>query len=327
MKKIFKTIFNGKFWNILYVSALVAFMVALVVFPERYVGTTFDGIKIWAVTVLPSLLPFFFLTALLTKTKAVGAFCKAAGGVSKILYNENGLAIYTQTMSFLSGYPVGAKIVCDLYKSGAIDSSRAEKLAFVSSTSGPLFIVGGVGIGMFTDKKVGLILLLSHFLSSVLVGIVLRGVNKGSIDNTPIIPSTKSENALYESIYSSVISVAVVGGFIAVFYTLAKVLMDFRILSPVDFLLGKVVGSELAEGVSIGLIECTTGIKAIAALGTTPLSAALACALITLGGLSVWCQSIVYLSQAKVRVGLFVGAKILQAAIAFGLSYLFFIIF
>ena len=78
----------NKFAGVLYALLLVFCIIMLVAFPDRYVGTALDGIKIWATTVLPSLLPFFFLTALLTKTEVLSKSIGAMGRLTKILYNQ-----------------------------------------------------------------------------------------------------------------------------------------------------------------------------------------------------------------------------------------------
>ena len=306
----------------LYAALLFFCMAMLVIFPERYVAAAFDGIKIWATTVLPSLLPFFFLTALLSKTEVLPALFGGAGKITRILYRQSGIAAYAQAMSFLSGYPVGAKIVADLYKGGAIDEAQATKISVVSSTSGPLFIVGGIGLGMFSSSKVGYIILIAHYLSSIFCGIVFRFLPSGDGGARPIIK--KCDDVLYESAYSTVVSVAIVGAFISIFYVFANILADTKLLYPLQFVFSKIFGQEISDGFTIGLIECTTGIRAIARSGATALSVALSCTLITLGGASVWCQSLVYLSRAKIRTGIFVLSKIIQAIAAFSFCYLLF---
>ena len=321
---MFKTLIRRSS-EILYVVILLFCMAMLVVFPNRYVGIASDGIKIWALTVLPSLLPFFFLTALITRTRVLTKLSDKAGGVTKFLYGQSGIAAYVQLMSFLSGYPIGAKLVSDLYSSGSIDEESATSLSVISSTSGPLFIVGGIGVGMFKSGKIGYIILVSHYLSSIITGVIFR--SKRTLGNRRFRTVDSCDNVLYESAYSSVVSVAVIGAFIAVFYTFANVLIDSGVTRPFQSALSWFLGENVSEGLIVGLIECTTGIRAIA---NAPISAAtvgLSCAVVTLGGLSVWCQSIVYLSRAKVKIKTFILAKLVQAIIAFLLCYLIFYFF
>ena len=65
-------------------------------------------------------------------------------------------------MSILSGYPVGSRIVADLYSNGSLGRAEAERLSYLCSTSGPMFILGSVGSAMFGDGKAGAILFASH---------------------------------------------------------------------------------------------------------------------------------------------------------------------
>ena len=309
----------------IYVFGLIACMIMLVAFPDKYVSTAAEGLKVWAITVAPSLLPFFFLTALLTKTDGVQTFARKTERLGDILYGSGGLSIFLQLTSFLSGYPIGAKTISELKKSGTITSLQAEKLSIVSSTSGPLFIVGGIGVSLFGDKTAGALILISHLLSSVAVGIIFKRFLKSSVA-LPVV-TEKTQNVLYESIYSSVISVAIVGGFIAVFYTLANVFYDLGLLYPITAVLKGVFGEKIAKGVAIGLIECTTGIKAIAATGTTMQTVALSCALVSFGGVSVWCQSIIYLGQAGARIRIFALSKVLHSIISYAICILLYVVF
>lgn len=314
-----------KFDGALAVSILVAtLMIILVVYPDRYVSTTFDGIKVWAFNVLPSLLPFFFFTNLLTRLKYASDFALSLSPVSRVLYGADGLGVYAQVMSFLSGYPVGVKIISDLYSGGLIDRKQATKYSTFCSTSGPLFIVGTVGVAIFQSKKIGVILLISHLLSSILTGVIFRCV-KTAESKTPTVAFAATDNILYESVYSSVVSVSIVGGFIAVFYTIARVCFDFNLFYPLTALLSPLVGEKNANGIAMGLIECTFACRQFAE-NVSILSVCLSCGAITFGGLSVWCQSAVYIKKANASFITFALSKIVQCVISMIICYLLLLI-
>ena len=298
---------------------IVFIMVMLVVFPDRYVGSTFTGVKIWALNVLPSLLPFFFLTALLSGTGNLIKTTAALSPVTRFLYKTDGLTAYAQIMSFLSGYPIGVKIAADMYNGGLTTSRNVTKMSAFCSTSGPLFIVGSVGTAMFGNKTAGLIMLAAHLLSSVLCGVLFRFL---PYDNAikALEKGKTPDNVLYESIYSAVISVALVGGFIAIFYTFASILSDIGVFTPLTYLLSPVIGGTNAEGVALGLIECTFACRKFAEK-VTPLSVSLACGAISFGGLSVWCQSLIYLNKAHADIKIFALSKLLHTALSFLICY------
>lgn len=305
--------------------AVIGLIALFIVKSDVYIKTTYQGLKVWAMTVVPSLLPFFFLTALLTKTGSVFFISKKLSKLSKTLYRAGGISLYIRLSSLISGYPVGAKIIADLYSGGIITSRQAEKYCTFTSTSGPLFIVGVVAIGAYQNAFYGFIMLLSHYLSSALVGVIFRKLP----DNRPIdglLPKTDCDAVLYESMYSSVISVLLVGGFIAVFYTFSEMALGLNLLFPFVKILSPILGEEFSEAFLIGLIECTHGALSLANVSKGTLSCALSCALISFGGISVWCQSLSYLSRAKVRAKIFVASKLLHTVIAFSICYILLLI-
>ncbi len=310
-------ILNGKNLSVLLIIGLIALFI---INSDVYIKTTYKGILLWATTVVPSLLPFFFLTALLTKSGCVTKIAKS-GKVSRFLYNAQGISLYIRLMSILSGYPVGAKIISDLYKSGAISREQAEKYCTFTSTSGPLFIVGAVAIGMYGNKTYGYVMLLSHILSSMLVGVFFRKLP----DNGPIAPlfNDKDYDAiLYEAIYSAVISVLIVGGFVAVFYTFSEMAENLKLLLPLQKFLSLFLDEGLAKGTAAGLIECTKGAMMLSTYSKGELSCALSSAIISFGGLSVWFQSLAYLQKAGVRIWIFATSKILHTVICFLICYI-----
>lgn len=311
--------------------SIVALMLVFIVFADRYVPTTFDGIKLWAVCVLPSLFPFFFLTLFLTKTFTLSLLCEVFEKPCRFLFRTGGVAAYVFFMSAISGYPVGARIIYELKTKNLIGKDEATRMSCFCSTSGPLFIVGSVGVGLLYDKTAGLIMLFSHLISALTVGVIFRNYgDKSCVTN--IKPCfTKTESVLYDSIYNSVISVLCVGGFIAVFFTLSKILTDFKILYPLEIFFENILAFLGVEGVgkafSVGLIECTLGCFELSKLASASSVAPLCCALISFGGISVLFQSAIYLVSAKIRVGIFLAAKTLHTVISFIICYLLFLLF
>ncbi len=274
---------------------------------------------------MPSTLPFLFITGLITRLGYVNKLSKACEKATSFLFGLSGVSGYCLLMSFLSGYPVGAKTLCDLKESGVISSSEATKMSFLCSSSGPLFILGSVGMGMFSDAKIGFILLVSHFFSILLSGVIFRFYKVTPAKG--FLPALKkADNLLYECMMSSVLSVLCVGGFISVFYTLSLILSDWHILAPLSSLLSALGAPDtLAKAFAQGVVEMTGGCKALA-FAPTPLSVAFCAFLITFGGISILVQQIVYLQKAKVKLRIFLPVKLLQAviaaAVAFGLSTL-----
>ena len=67
----------------------------------------------------------------------------------KPLFNIRGEGSFALIMGIISGYPVGAKIACNFRKNNVCSKEECERLLSFTNNSGPLFIVGTVGITMF----------------------------------------------------------------------------------------------------------------------------------------------------------------------------------
>lgn len=310
-------------------TAVALVMILLLINPERYTESCRRGIDMWATCVLPSLFPFFFLTAALTRLNMVGKIAKFAAPLTRSLYRTGGLGAYVYLMSAVSGYPVGSKLISELSENGMISREEATRMSCFCSTSGPLFVVGSVGAGMFGSAAAGGIMLAAHLLAGLLAGLCFRRAGGETTETFRPLPPRNCDNVLYESVYNAVVNVLVVGGFIALFYVLADMLADFWILALPTALFSLLLkgtpgGTVIAPALSAGVLECTRGCAMLAEAGLTPLTAALAAALVSFGGISITMQSAVYLKRAGVPVGLHVAAKIVHALFAFALCLLFF---
>ena len=126
------------------------------------------------------------------------------------------------------------------------------------------------------------------------------------------------ELPLYESAYSSVVSVLVVGGLITIFYLLTQILYDFHLLDGIIWVFNLIFKDEnLATGLSLGLFECTNGLKYLSKSKGQILSLPLCAFLCGFGGISIIMQSIAYLKKAKIKTTALVFSKLLSAVLNF----------
>lgn len=292
------------------VAALLAvfpILLCLVLFlcdPQKYSAQIFKGVSLWAVSVLPATFPFLFLTALLSRMKAFGAFSRRLSPVAGACFNVSGTGGCIFVLSVLSGYPVGARTILDCHERGLIPKDEVFRLACLSSTSGPMFLVGVVGGSMLRSPRLGWILLLSHLLGVLTVSFILRFTARGR--RSPVsVPIKQQDAALYDSLYSSILSILCVGGSIALFSCFGEMLCTLFYL-PDNSLLYALVK---------GITEMTTGC-ALLTKQPTPFTLALCCFFVTFGGLCVLCQQLAFLNRTGVKTLPFVGVKILQGVLA-----------
>ncbi len=91
----------------------------------------------------------------------------------KPIFNLPGVSSFPFIMGLISGYPVGAKIVSDLYEKKLCTKEEAERMLSFTNNSGPLFIIGTVGCSFYSSSTIGIILLCTHIAASISVGIIL----------------------------------------------------------------------------------------------------------------------------------------------------------
>jgi len=178
------------------------FTISLIIFSKSNIQAVKVSLNIWVNNVIPSLFPFFIATELLNNTNIPKTFGNIFNKIMRPAFNVPGIGAYALFMGIISGYPVGAKIVIDFRNQNLCTKEEAERLITFTNNSGPLFILGTVGITLFYDTSIGILLLFSHLLACITVGFIFRfwKSNHKKKRNTNILESTVTFNSLGRNI-------------------------------------------------------------------------------------------------------------------------------
>lgn len=316
---------NRKLILILVITIILG---AIVINPEVYITSCLNGIMVWATVVLPALLPFMFFTKTLTELGVADILASKFKLFPKI-FKVPSLAIYVFILSILSGYPVGAKIVADLYESGVISKEEAYKITTFTSNSGPMFILGSVGIGMLTSRKLGIIILISHILGALINGLIYRNHKEKNTEiNKKIIE--KNNLSIGDLMWNTVHSVLIIGGFIALFFVIIEIINNLNIFSPISNLFSKIFNCDanIFTAIFNGIFEITRGCLDISKLGLSELISGTLCTfIISFGGLATAMQALVFLKKFDMRFSFFIKQKITHAIFASVISFILLLIF
>ena len=150
LSKVHKKILN-KFENVkVYLLIIVTmFLVScLIVFPNNTIDAALNGLMTWANVVLPSLLPFLIGAEILIGLGVVDFIGVLLRPIMYPLFGTSGEGSFAFAMSVTSGYPVGVSLVSKLRQQN-LKQNRSSKTCFICSTSGLLFMIGAVSVGMF----------------------------------------------------------------------------------------------------------------------------------------------------------------------------------
>lgn len=297
---------------VLLCTALCVFGGAIIICPDRYVSCCFNGFLVWAECVLPSLFPFMVITLIFVKT---GFAEKAALPLRRAAYKLKlpPAAAVCFLLAVCSGYPAGSRVVSEFCENGSVSRKDCPKVAYLCSASGPLFIIGSVGVKMFGDRILGYKILLAHVFAVLSVSLIISLLSK-PCEKASLNRPAPDKNALYNAFYGAVVAVCVAGGFIAFFYVFATFASDFKLTYPLQALLNSFMDENVAAAVCTGIIEATTGCLQLAGAGG---NAAFAGFLITFGGLSILLQQLSYLVPAGVKPLKFIAVKFIQGVVCF----------
>ena len=304
-----------KKYNILLAILILYIIINMVIYPQIYINQTLNGISAWAFNVLPSILPFIFFTKILTMTGMVENVSRLFMKPCKKLFNTPAISAYVFLTSAISGYPVGAKMTSDLYCQGKITKNDAFKMTSFCSTSGPMFIIGAVGIGMLKNALYGYIIFIAHILGAIINGICYKKL-KIKDDNKKNSQEGNQQNGdLSSMVLDSALSVISVGVIIAIFFVV------ITSLSPIFNLFPLPISSVLE-----GLIEITRGCIDISSSISSVWSIVACTFIISFGGISTILQSLTMLNKLNMPIWLFVLQKFTHAIIASMISIIFIVL-
>ncbi|MDR0999293.1 MAG: hypothetical protein LBL96_00575 [Clostridiales bacterium] len=307
-----------RFRNIAITIIILAVILCVVMFPDTLLESAKNGVQLWLNQIMPTLLPFMILINILSKTGFFSFAGSILNPVMQLLFNVPGQGGLALVSGFLSGYPMGAKVTAILRERGEINQAQAERMLTFTNNSGPLFILGAVGVGIFSSARVGYFIMLIHYASALITGMLFRFYKDKDGENNHYAPSKVDTRfvgdaplgkVISESIMQSMENMLLIGGTIILFSVLSGVA-------------GMFAGGSFAV-LFTGALEMTNGVFTLAR-SATKLSLEwqiiLSAMFISFGGLSIHTQTAAVLKGTDIRAGVHTAAKCVQTAVTCALG-------
>lgn len=306
------------------VLAALCAMFVLIFASAQVIDASKYALTVCAELILPSLFPFFVLSILLGKLGLPFYLEKLLGNTAARIFRISGAGISAFFIGISGGYPLGASYIAQIYEERIIDRQEAEKLLAFCNNSGPAFIIGVVGGGVFGSAKIGIMLYLIHILSAVISGIVLRNKADYSAAFVSQKPSVPFSKALPESVKQAVISVLNVCGFVVCFTVFTGLLDANGFLSAFSERLSSISGFEhqWSKAALSGIFELGSAAGAMRGLEVSPHNIALAAAILGWGGISVHFQTLAIISDTDIKSTLHFAGRLLNAVFSAVLAYI-----
>ena len=304
-------------------AALCALFV-LIFASSRVIEGAAAGLRLCWQLILPSLFPFFVVSGLLSRVGFPQLAGQTLAPAASRLFGVSGPGCTALFVGLTGGYPLGAAYLAELEEQGQITPEEAGHLLGFCNNSGPAFLVGAIGAGLFRSAGIGVMLYLAHGLAAVLAGLILRKRDAAPVldSSAPLQPLSFSR-ALPEAVRAAVLAALNVCGFVVCFAVLTGLLDAWGVLDVLGNTLTRAtgLGAPQARALLTGFFELGGGIGAMRGLAPTPGNLALAAALVGWGGISVQFQTLSVLADSKCKASLHLAGRLMSAAFGAALAY------
>lgn len=264
---------------------------------------------------VPSLFGFLTLSAFFIRSQLYLALGKPFSLLSRYVFRLPPDQFPIFLISLFAGYPVGAKLLSEMEGQGRISRKDAESLLGICYSSGPSFVIGLVGVQVFSSVRIGTLLFFSLLLANLAIAIA-----RGFFRPVPPKDSEKpkwniSAAVLVQSVESGAKSMYLVCIMVVFFGILLSLLERSGALSVLSGWL-----SPLFQGQdTLVYIKSLLEISSLSALPQDSFqSLPAAAALLSFGGVCVVLQ-IAALTGGRLRLGKFLLARALSMPIAWGI--------
>ncbi len=302
------------------------FLALLLLCAQGAVAGAKQGLDTCLGLIIPSLFPFFVVSGLLSALGLPQVLRRFLSPAMSRLFGVSGAGATAFLLGITGGYPLGAKTVADLYAAGSVEKEEAESLLSFCNNSGPAFILGAAGAGVFGRGDVGLLLYGVHILAAIGAGLLLARHKKGGSiqQHPPEFHTLRFTQAFAQSVQRAVSATVNICAYVVLFTVLTALLEDLGAFTALSGFLSSRLGLELTFSRSLltGFLELGSGIASMSGLSPTPINLALCAGILSWGGLSVHCQTLAVLGDTGLSTRRHFLGRLVSAALAAALAFL-----
>lgn len=291
----------------IYLFALGAVALLVADAPRALTYAT-DALGICFEMIVPTLFPFFICSSILIYSGFCELLAKAFQFCMYPLFRISPVGSSAFILGIISGYPLGAVTAGELYSNNYLSKTEAERLLAFCNNSGPLFILGSVGVAVYSDIRCGIALYLTHILAALTVGVLFRfyGKSKHSAPPTRMTTPQRSIGDIFDiALQNSIRNILTVCGAVLFFSVISRLFLD---LLPI---------SGYANAIVSGIFEFVTGTVKISNL-TVPIMQKLVLTTVIIGfaGISVHAQVMAVVARFHLSLAPYIIGKLLHGLLS-----------
>lgn len=275
-------------------------MLLMILDAKTVIQGAMDGVKLAVNTIIPSLFPFFIISAMLN-ANLLGLQIPGLGFLSKLCGIPQGVeSIFL--LGLLGGYPVGAKCIDTCFRSGYLSRDCARRMLGFCSNCGPAFIFGLCGF-VFQSRIIPWLLWLTQILSAVVTGILLP-----RSDVRPVQMQNNSSLSVVTAVSGSIRTTGEICGWIVVFRAMTSLVSKWLLWF---------LPQQIQVGI-LGCLEIANGCCSLAEISSMALRYILCGCFICFGGICVIMQT--FSVTGATGIGLYLPGKLIQLGISMTVS-------
>ena len=222
-------------------TALSLYLIFLMLrYPALSLEYASTGLTLWFTKMVPTLLPFMILSGIMIRMNLTERFVGLLHPLLHRIYGTSRNGSYTIIMGFLCGFPMGARIVGELYEQHKLSREESALLLSFCNNIGPIYFLSYVVPTLGIDRP-GRPFLLMYGIP-LLYGFLLMRIRPwmtrkvSSCENHPEARSLQARQpgscsllaAIDASVMSGLTGIARLGGYMVFFNLLTIVFQPFQ---------------------------------------------------------------------------------------------------
>ena len=306
-----------KIINIIIILSCIITLIELFINKILVFNTISYSLNIWISSLIPTLFPFFIISDILINYNITNYIPKSIKKIFTKLFNISDNIVTIFFLSLISGFPSSARNIKIMVDKKLITESEASHALIFTHFSNPLFILSTISIFFLNNKKLGIIILLSHYIPNILLGIISRNLNTPS--NNIITEKKESQNfpkIMINSIKKSIDTLLMILGTLSCFLVISSLIINRLNLNTYNSTILKCI------------LEITMGINSLSKLNIPNIYKTIISSMtLSFGGLSIHMQVLSFITENNISYKKFFIARIYHSILSGILAYILYILF
>ncbi len=163
---------RAKVGNFIAGAAALLYTVLLIVYVRDVSKAVLNSVKVCITVMIPSLYAFMVISGFIVSSNLYIVLSKPFSLVSRYLFRIPPQYFSVFLIGSVGGYPVGARLLSELYSEKKIDKETAEQMLSYCYLAGPAFICGIAGVRLFSSIKTGMVIFAAIIGANLAVAVI-----------------------------------------------------------------------------------------------------------------------------------------------------------